>query len=97
MTKRIERYVNDLLKYAAEQNQLDVRVSSAVQLSDEQETRLANKLAKEFNKEINMTLNVDPSLLGGLRIVAGHTVIDNSIKTRIADMKKNIYRGVFFK
>ena len=97
MTRRFDRYVDDLLKYAAEHNEAEARVTSAVPLTVEQQARLQSKLEKEFNKQIKMNVKVDPSLLGGLRIVAEHTVIDNTIKTQLADMKKNIYRGVFFK
>ena len=97
MTSPMDRYMDDLLKYAEERNKLDVKVFSAVTLSQEQRLRLESKLEKMFGKKISMSFRVDPSLLGGLRIIAEHTVIDNTIKTRLADMKKNIYRGVFFK
>ncbi|MCL1805881.1 MAG: ATP synthase F1 subunit delta [Clostridiales bacterium] len=97
MTGRMDRYMDDLLKYAEAQNRLDVKVFSAVALSAEQQARLESKLHRMFEKQIDMTVKVDPSLLGGLRIIAGHTVIDNTIKNRLAEMKKSIYRGVFFK
>ena len=95
MTARTDRRMDDLLKYAEGQSILDVKVFSAMTLSLDQQARLESKLEKVFHKKIVMTLKVDPSLLGGLRIIAEHTVIDNTIKTRLAEMKKNIYRGVF--
>ena len=96
MTARRDRPMDDLLRYAEERSKMDVKVFSAMTLLPDQQARLESKLEKVFNKKIVMTIRVDPSLLGGLRIIAGHTVIDNTIKTRLADMKKNIYRGVFF-
>jgi len=97
MTKQMDRHIDELLKYAEARNKLDVKVFSAVALSSEQRSRLENKLQRMFNKQIEMTVKVDPSLLGGLRIIAGFTVIDNTIKNRLAEMKKSIYRGVFVK
>ena len=97
MTSREYRYVSGRPKPVEEHDKLDVKVFSAINLSPSQRSRLESKLERVFDRKINMILRVDPSLLGGLRIVAEHTVIDNTIKTRIADMKKNIYRGVFFK
>ncbi|MDR0469021.1 MAG: ATP synthase F1 subunit delta [Peptococcaceae bacterium] len=95
MTVRVGRNADGLLRYAEEQDKLGVKVYSAVTLSAEQQAKLESKMEKMFDRKISMTVRVDPSLLGGLRIIAGHTVIDNTIKTRLADMKKNIYRGVF--
>jgi F-type H+-transporting ATPase subunit delta len=95
MTTQAGRYADDLLRYAEEQDKLVVKVYSAVTLSTEQQAKLESKMEKMLGKKISMAIRIDPSLLGGLRIIAGHTVIDNSIKTRLADMKKNIYRGVF--
>jgi F-type H+-transporting ATPase subunit delta len=76
---------------------LDVTVISAVPLSDQQIKDVEKELARIFNRKIQLTAQVDSSLLGGLRIVAGYTVIDNTIKRKILDMKKNIYKGVYFK
>ena len=76
---------------------LDVKVFSAIPLTPAQWADIENKLIGTFNKQVNMVVTVDPSLLGGLRIIAGYTVIDNSIKKRLAEMKKSMYKGVYFK
>ena len=78
-------------------NLLDVTVYTAVPLSEPQQKELEQKLIGQFGNHISMVIKIDESLLGGLRIVAGHSVIDNTIKKRLADMKKNVYRGVYFK
>lgn len=74
---------------------LDVTVISAVQLTSWQMKDIEKKLVRIFNKRIHMVTKVDSSLLGGLRIIAGYTVIDNTIKKKLIDMKKNIYKGVY--
>jgi F-type H+-transporting ATPase subunit delta len=76
---------------------IDVKIFSAVQLTVAQRTRIENKLEEIFGKEVSMIFRVDPSLIGGLRVLAGDAVLDNSIKTRLTDMKKNVYKEVYLK
>ena len=80
-----------------ELNLLDVRIFSAVQLNSAQRTKIEEKLEDIFGKEVSTIFRVDPSLIGGLRVIAGNAVLDNTIKTRLADMKKNIYKEVYLK
>jgi F-type H+-transporting ATPase subunit delta len=65
------------------ENELDVEVTSAVALSDEQKTQMTASLKKRFKRDVRMTNAVDPSLLGGAVIRAGDEVIDGSIKGRL--------------
>jgi len=74
---------------------LDVRVFSAVQLTVEQREKIEHKLVDIFGKEISMILTVDPTLIGGLRVIAGDAVLDNTIKTKLSEMKKNVYKEVY--
>jgi len=73
---------------------LDVKVFSAVPLTDVQRANIEKKLTEMFNKEISMTMKVDPSLIGGLRVIAGHIVLDNTIKKGLAEMKKSAYKSL---
>ncbi len=65
------------------ENELDVEVTSAVALSDEQKTKMAASLKKRFKRDVRMTHAVDASLLGGAVIRAGDEIIDGSIKGRL--------------
>ena len=76
---------------------LDVKIYSAVQLTVAQRARIEKTLVNIFGKEISMILKVDPSLIGGLRVIVGNTVLDNTIKTRLAEMKKNVYKEVYLR
>ena len=76
---------------------LGVEIFSAVRLSVAQRTRIEKRLEDIFGKEVSMRFRVDPSLIGGLRVLAGDAVLDNTIKTRLADMKKNVYKEVYLK
>lgn len=78
-------------------NLLAVEVISAVPLTREQLASLEKKLILMFRKQLDITATVDPSLLGGLRVIAGDTVLDDSIKRKLTDMKQSVYEGVYFK
>jgi hypothetical protein len=78
---------------------LNVKIFSAVHLSFAQETAIKNKLVEMFGQAISPPIKiVDKSLIGGLRISVGeHTVIDNTVRTGLAEMKKNVYKEVYLK
>lgn len=78
-------------------NLLPVEVISAVPLTGAQLANLEKKLILMFRKQLDMVNTVDPSLLGGLRVIAGDTVLDDSIKRKLMDMKNSVYEGVYFK
>ena len=65
-------------------------VRSAVQLTDDQQTRLAAALANATGHEVNLKVIVDPSVLGGLVATIGDTVIDGSVRTRIEQLKSRL-------
>lgn len=76
-------------------NLLPVEVISAVPLTPEQLAALDEKLIRMFRKQLEITTTVDPSLLGGLRVIAGNTVLDDTIKRKMMDMKNSVYEGVY--
>jgi F-type H+-transporting ATPase subunit delta len=65
------------------ENIADVRVVSAVELTDAQRERLAAALRKRLARDVRMTCEVDPTLLGGAVISSGDLVIDGSLKSRL--------------
>src|SRR5690348_2039849 len=66
---------------------LKVRVRSAVPLDDAEATRMVEALKRRFNSDIELERSVDPSVLGGAVIDAGETVIDGSLKGRLAKLE----------
>lgn len=76
-------------------NLLPVEVISAVPLTSGQLASLDEKLIRMFRKQLEITATVDPSILGGLRVIAGNTVLDDTIKRKMMDMKNNVYEGVY--
>jgi F-type H+-transporting ATPase subunit delta len=61
-------------------------IVSAIALSDAQVADLKVALERRFRKKIETTVWVDPSLIGGARIVVGDQVVDGSIAGKLAAM-----------
>ena len=67
--------------WTARRNRVDVRVVSAVALSDELRGLLERALAKRTGREPVLIEKVEPGLLGGLVISIGDDKIDSSVAT----------------
>ena len=65
----------------------DAVVQSAFELSDAQLSDLSGVLEKRFSRRLNLSVNVKPELIGGIRVVVGDEVLDTSIKARLEQMK----------
>ena len=63
---------------------LDVEVVAAVELTDAQRDAYATALAARFGQEVDVTVSVDPKLIGGAVVRAGDTVVDGSVRARLA-------------
>ncbi len=44
-------------------------------------------LEKRFKRKLNATVQVQPDLIGGIRVVVGDEVLDTSVKARLEQMK----------
>ncbi len=71
---------------AEAEHRLAVRVTGAAPLSDEQRTRISEKLAATFEANIELAVTVDPALLGGLVIRVGDLVADGSLSGRLNEL-----------
>ena len=67
-------------------------VTSAVELTEEEKTALADKLGKKEGCAVTLNCSVDPSIIGGLIIEIGGKVIDGSIRSKLLDVKDVITR-----
>jgi F-type H+-transporting ATPase subunit delta len=65
----------------------DATVYSAFPIAAEQLGEVAQALEKRFGRRLNLTVQQDPSLIGGIRVVVGDEVLDTSVKARLEQMK----------
>lgn len=72
----------EVLKQNVE-NSIDVTVTSSTKLSKTQQKEISEALKKRFGRDVNLSTNVDESLIGGAVIRAGDVVIDGSLRARL--------------
>ncbi len=59
------------------------RVTTAVELSDEEKDRFRQKLRTKYGQNLDFVFNVDPGIYGGVIVQIGDKVIDGSIAARL--------------
>lgn len=75
----------ETLKAEAEAR-VEATVTSAFALEPEQMKSLSEALKRKLGREVNLTAQVDKTLMGGIVIRAGDLVIDGSVRGRLADL-----------
>ncbi|MEO6942566.1 MAG: F0F1 ATP synthase subunit delta [Terrimesophilobacter sp.] len=85
------RRIGALVKHAAEviadQSALAVAtVTVAAPLSNAQLDRLRSGLAKKYG-DLRINQVIDPAIIGGVRVAVGSDVIDDSVATRLKDLR----------
>jgi len=69
---------------------VQVRVSSAQPLSDQDKVELVERLGKRFSREIELETEVDESLIAGAVVRAGDEVIDGSVRGRLEQLGQHL-------
>jgi F-type H+-transporting ATPase subunit delta len=75
---------------AQERRHAVAEVRSAVALSADQVDRLRVALSQATNKDVEVKVVVDPSVLGGIVARVGDVVIDGSVRHRLEQLKEQI-------
>jgi len=70
----------------AQEGAADATIHSAFDLSADQLNQLVATLEKKFGRKLNPTVVVDPSLIGGVRVVVGDEVLDTSVRAKLQQM-----------
>ena len=69
---------------AARRNRLIAHVQVAITLSDAQRARLAVSLAAQVGQPVQVNVDVDPNVIGGVSVRFGDEIIDGTMSTRLA-------------
>ena len=89
--RELPQIIESLVSRASSAKGLEVaEVRSAVELSADQQTRLAAALTKATGKQLNLKVVVDPSVIGGVVATVGDTIFDGSVRTRIDQLKSRL-------
>lgn len=73
---------------------LNLKIISAVELDDLQVDKIIEKYKKIYNKElVNAVLQIDKSLIGGIKVQIEDRVEDFSLKTRLDSLKSMLMQA----
>jgi F-type H+-transporting ATPase subunit delta len=70
----------------AHESVLKVVIASAFPLAESERDDLVQALARKYGKRIEATVEVDPALLGGVRIQVGDMVVSASVRDQLNQM-----------
>jgi F-type H+-transporting ATPase subunit delta len=89
--RTIERVITDLSALAAKRRErLIARVTTAVELNEQEYRDLAAALHANFGSDIQLQVVVDASLIGGLTVRIGDELIDGSVARQLAEARRRL-------
>lgn len=71
-------------------DEFNVHITSAHELSSSEKEKIETKLRAEHGAELQVGYEVDPELLGGLRIRIGDRIIDHSVAARLDALRERL-------
>lgn len=72
----------------------EVQVTTAVELSSAQRKKLSDALEKKFGASMKINEVIDPTILGGIRVVMGSKEIDASVKTKLDKLRQQLLQTI---
>ena len=70
--------------------ELKAELKSAKELSDDEINKITDELTKNFSSKIKLNYKYDKSLIGGLVIQVGSTMVDTSIKNKLQQIENRM-------
>jgi len=86
--RSIQKSASDLRDELA--GRIQVQVTVASELDAGAREALVAKLKTVFKKDVRLNTKVDPSILGGLIVRVGDTVLDGSVDGQLAALRKTV-------
>ena len=95
ISKRRFFYVDKILKNFVEtcsikRGELKAELTSAKDLTENEVNSIKEELTKNFNSKIKLNYSHDPSLIGGLIVQVGSTMVDTSIKNKLKQIENRM-------
>jgi F-type H+-transporting ATPase subunit delta len=75
---------------ACEQRRLEVELTTAYELSDEEADEIIRQIEQASGRTVEVTRRVDPSLVGGLVLQAGSLRVDASVRGRLQRLRREL-------
>ena len=87
----VERILKSFIEICSEKRgELKAELKSAKELSNEEITQITEELTKNFSSKIKLNYKYDESLIGGLVVQVGSTMVDTSIKSKLQQIENRM-------
>ena len=64
--------------------------TTAIELDAPERDRVARELSRRLDKEVRLTVVVDPRIIGGMKLQYGDRVVDASVATRLEQLRRRL-------
>ena len=90
----IEQILNNFIEICSEKRgELKTEIRSAKNLSNDEINNIKDELSKHFTSKIKLDYKHDESLIGGLIVQVGSTMIDTSIKNKLQQIENKMMKA----
>jgi len=87
----IERIIKSFIEICSrKRGELKAELKSAKELSSDEITKITDELTKNFNSKIKLNYKHDESLIVGLIVQVGSTMVDTSIKNKLQQIENRM-------
>ena len=87
----IERILKSFIEICSrKRGELKAELKSAKELSNEEIAKITEELTKNFSSKIKLNYKHDKSLIGGLVVQVGSTMVDTSIKNKLQQIENRM-------
>ena len=87
----IERILKSFIEICSKKRgELKAELKSAKELSSDEITKITDELTKNFSSKIKLNYKHDESLIGGLVVQVGSTMVDTSIKNKLQQIENRM-------
>ncbi len=95
LDRRRQNYLGDIVQEFGRladiaRNIVEAKVTSAVPLNEAQEQRLTQELVRITGKNVRMIKEVNPELIGGLKVQIGDRVMDGTVAYKLQQIRQNL-------
>ena len=79
--------------WAEENRLLPVTVTSAVELDEGLVNDIGKRIEEQTGRQVELSSNVDPDVLGGLQVRVGNMVLDATVRNRLEQLRKQVAKA----
>ena len=69
---------------------IKVQITASTRLPDDEVQKISSKIENKIQKKLNVKMDTDISLVGGIKLRVGNTLIDGSVSNRLQKMRDTL-------